>query len=389
MSFLTKNRLFLAAVQTGVGVPTVLSPATHAILGEAPTPQPNFEQFETNESGGSIDNFASIIGGGYTGFGHKTYLKGSGAAGTPPEFAAMLRGAAMSESIVAADVTGSIAAGATTTSVTLTGATSAVDDAYKGAIVSVVVGATPEERVITAYNGTSKVATVYPAFTAAPATSAAYTIRACVIYRPISTNQEYINGALYDISSTGVNSLLRVVQDAMSTWKATIPVRGPGYFDHSIRGLMPAAPADVAHPTGQVFDLTRPPPLRNSCAYLGGAKIAFSQFEFDYGATVDQKDDPCALFGYGPAAITNRKMTGSINPYQELVATRDSFGDFIAGTARELWVPIGLASGNKASFYIPRVSYTGVNTGDQRGFINETLPFEAAGFDDGLFLTFY
>ena len=79
---------------------------------------------------------------------------------------------------------------ATTTSVTLKASASATDDIFKGLYVHMTSGAQSDKsRKITAYNGTTKVATVFPAWDTAPVSPDSYKI---VPFALESVNQ-YIN----------------------------------------------------------------------------------------------------------------------------------------------------------------------------------------------------
>jgi hypothetical protein len=73
------------------------------VLVEEPRGTPNMELEQTDEVTGSLDSTQSIVGGGFMERTHRFFAKGSGAAGTAPEFAPYLQAAAMGVTTLAAD----------------------------------------------------------------------------------------------------------------------------------------------------------------------------------------------------------------------------------------------------------------------------------------------
>lgn len=389
--FLTKHRLFLAKIQAATGTPETPTVGSNAILCENPLPTPNFEVIQTNEVGGALDSFEPIVGGGYFGFTLDTYFKGSGTAGTPPQDDPLLRAAAMGITTTAADVATTVAGSPSPTATAFALASgSSTDDAYIGMVVGVDVGGGGVElAVVVDYVGATKLMTVTPALSGAPSVSDAVTIYANNLYKPISTSLEVLTGYLYDNNSAGGNSLLRQVFDAANDWRLSIPVRQPGKFSHSIRGILPAAPTNVANPGAPTYQSSRPRPLLAADAYLGGAMVKFNQFDLNYGATIEQADCPQEAFGYTTARVVDRRIAGTINPQLELLSVRNNFNDFIAGNAKSFWLRYGSTAGNRVSIYCPALRYTGANPADVRGFNSESLPFEATGFDTGIYICYF
>lgn len=105
--------------------------------------------------------------------------------GAVPPCGIALRAAGHSEVIRNTDLTGT-AQGGTTTSVTLAASASAVDNFYLGEPIQ--VGS--QIGMITAYNGTTKVATVSIAWTSAPTNATPYSILANVRYLPVTDGPE-------------------------------------------------------------------------------------------------------------------------------------------------------------------------------------------------------
>src|SRR5690606_11314784 len=116
-----------------------------------------------------------------------------------------------------------------------------------------------------------------------------------------------------------------------------IQTRQTGKFTATLRGQL-ADPEDVTNPTGAVFDSTRPRPLRDADAFLGGSRVCFRNFTLDFGNQVIQADCPGEEYGFEPARVVSRKPTGRINPQLLTLGSRNAFADLVAGTTKRLWL---------------------------------------------------
>ncbi|HSF94773.1 MAG TPA: hypothetical protein VLA52_07080, partial [Thermohalobaculum sp.] len=324
-NYLIRNRQFALKNEATAGVEETIDPAADAIQVEDPVPTPNFELLETNEAGASLDGSGSIVGGGNFGFTGRAYFKGQGSAGSAPKFGRLLRSAACSETLTAADETGTAQAGAAGT-ITLAAGASATDDNYNGMVIETTGGTgSGQTRVIYDYNGTTKVASITPAWTTTPDATTTYAIRANALYKPITQGQETATGVLWDNAvDAAINSLRRRVIGACAEMTLNATVRGLGAFDWTLTGILPANPDNVAAPAAPSFDATRPRPLVSADAFLDNAALKFNAFSLTFGNTVQQADDPAALYGFGVARVTSRKATGTINPNLDLLSTRNA-----------------------------------------------------------------
>jgi hypothetical protein len=98
-----------------------------------------------------------------------------------------------------------LAAAATSTSITLDSDASAVDDYYNNDVVVIDAGTGEgQERVITDYNGTTKVATVDPAWTTTPDTTSEYVVEASHPYinSDLATIDSNVDAILVDTGTT-------------------------------------------------------------------------------------------------------------------------------------------------------------------------------------------
>ena len=384
--FLTRNRLVTAKIEDPSGADAAPTPAANAVLMEEPRGNPNMDLEQTDEVSGSLDSQQSIVGGGFMERTQRFFAKGSGVPGTAPEFDAYLQSAAMAPATLAVAEDDTAQAG-TAGSITL--AAGATADDLTGFVVTIDGGTgAGQRRVISAYDGGTKVATVYPDWATQPDATSEYVVGAGVMYAPASSDLQTITDYLYKKNSKGGNAVLEKLVGGASNLSFAVQTRQTGKFTVTTRGmLMP--PEAVANPAGAVFDATRPRPLRDADAWWGGARVCFRNFTLDWGNEVTQPDCAGQEFGYDPAAIVSRRPTGRLNPRMVTLAERNAFADLTEGTTKPLWLDWGEVDGNRVSMFFPALALTGKEDDDLDGISADGLPFQPVGLDSWIYLLFY
>jgi len=378
----SRKAVLLAGIEDVEGVAETLSASTDAVLVENLKLNINGNIISTNEVSNSLDGFGDIIGGIKIDVSFDVLLKGSGAAGTPPESGKLLKACGWAEVITATAVPASAeacAAGGTTTSAVLGTSASATAQVYRGMPVNLSTGVSGL-AFITDYT-TGKVATVTDTLGGSPDAGTNYQIPVNVVYKPASdaipslTFDVYMDGQLYTIAG------------ARGNMKFGITSSGIGKMSFDFKGMfISKTDATLPIPT---YDSSRPPVYKVSTVLMDRKVAAINSFNFDMGNTLTQPENPNAQEGYDPTEITGRKMTGSMDPKETLVATRDIMADFRAGTKRILHSRYGTATGNKVAITIPQALYKGQTPGDREGMMTVDVPFEAVGQDAGAFICFY
>jgi len=390
--FRTLNQTLLAKVQAATDTEETPTVGSDAIKVEGIQYSPNFDILDTDaEHTGSLDVGNPIVGGGSVGKSFATKLKGSGTGGTAPESAALYRGCGMAETTLASDLTGTAQAGATSTITLAASGPSTTDDAYKGMVIELDGGTgTGQSAVITAYNGTTKVATVAKAWTTTPDVTTTYTIPACVLYRPASTALEVLTLWSYQHgTAAATDSRLRRVRSAAGNMSLEIATRGIAQANFTFTGVLPSVPTDVTHPGAATFDTVSPVAFIATESLLGGSAVKFNRFTIDLGNEIAQADDPAAQYGYDSAGIIRRKTTGTISPNMTALTTRDNVSDFFNQTPKDIIMRWGSTVGNRVSLLMPQVRYTGGSPSDNSGFAAEEIPFQGQGADAGLWMCFH
>lgn len=384
MTIRSKNAVVLAVEEVTPGVEQVPSPATDGFRVENVSIDFSPNIVETNEATGSLDSEAPIIGGMTASIGWDVYLKGGGGAATPPEWGELMKACGFAELISAAAVPAgapeALAGGGTQTTAVLGITAASTDQIYRGMPI-VFSGAVAGSSFIADYDGASKTATLTDDLGAPLVATTSYQIPANVRYGPASigipshTTYVYMDGVRYRF--VGVRGSVRLALSA----------GGPGRMTFAMSGLF-LSKDDQAVPA-VTFDNTKKPIWRGGKMLINRIASGLAELSLDAGVGLTNPPNPNAVEGFDSAEAVRRNMTGSMDPNETLVATRDIMTDFRAGDSRILNAVIGSQVGNRAGITIPSARYRGQTPGDRDGVATVTVPFSAAGQDAGAFLCLY
>jgi hypothetical protein len=391
-NFRRRNQQYAIAVESVAGTDETPDAAADAIQLEPTDITPQFETETTNEVTGGLDAPKPIPAGGYASASIATYMRGNAAPGsTAPKLGRILRAGACSETLTAAAIADTAQAGAAGT-ITLHAGASAVNDAYKGMVITTTGGTGPgQTRVIKGYVGSTKVASVYPNWAVNPDATTTFSIAANALYRPISVGLEAVSFYQWEHNNVAASdSILTKLVGAMANPTIEINVRKAARITGNMRGLFPGVPTDVSKPSAPSADTTQPPLFMGADAYLGGTAVKFNRFTLGFGLNIDQFDNPAATFGYDEAEATERLAAGEITPNRVNMATRNAISDFIAGSTKEIWLRWGSTVGSRFSLYVGAAQYREPpQKQDVRAFTAERLNYQATGADDAFRLCIY
>lgn len=379
----SQNKLLLSKVESSEGVDAAPAASDDAIKCANLRVTYNGRIITTDEHTGSLDSDAPLVGGMTLGVSCEVFLKGSGAAGTAPEFDPLLLASGMSKTVTGTAVPAAAeacGAGGTTTTAQLGSSASGTAQAYRGMPITLseeVAGSS----FITDYTA-GKIATLTDTFAAIDADTK-YQIPVNVRYSPSSGSIPSLTHYVYQ------DGKLLKVGGSRGRWRLALNAGGEARLFFEFTGILLESPTDVAVPSTPVFDDSQPIVFKNSVFKLNRTATPIQSLTLDWGNTLTNPDNPNKLEGFDPAIITKRDVTGSINPLAALVADRDALSDFRAGTQRIIHARLGATAGNRVGVTIPAAQYTGYGEGDREGAMTEELAFKAVGRDAGAFLTFY
>lgn len=376
------NAVLLAKIESTEGVENAPSASTDAILIENPQIKPSARIIETNEVTGSLDGRGPIVGGMTVDLSFDVLLKGSGAAGTAPEYGDLLKACGWAETITATAVPASAeacASGGSTTTAVLGTSASTTAQIYRGMPIT-FTGTVAGDSFITDYTA-GKTATLADTMGGSIVATTNYQIPINVLYKPASGSNSTLTFYLY------IDGLLYKVVGARGTFELSLDSGGIGRLKFNFQGMyLSKTDASIVTPT---YDSSRPPVFKNGVFKINRLASAINSLSLSNGNTLTNPDNPNSLEGFDPAIITARKITGNMDPAETLVATRDIMADFRAGTNRIIHARYGASTGNKVGITLPANIYTGQNPSNRDRLSTVDVPFTPTTQDAGAFLCFY
>jgi hypothetical protein len=130
-------------------------------------------------------------------------------------------------------------------------------------------------------------------------------------------------------------------------------------------------------------------PLRfaNGTFSLNSVDLCVQRVEFNAGNNVIMREDPGAsdASGFKGALISDRTVTGTLDPESELVGTADWYGDWLANTERA--VSAVLTDGtDTVTISVPKAQITTIAEGDRNSLRTDQITFQgnynSAGNDE-------
>jgi hypothetical protein len=183
------------------------------------------------------------------------------------------------------------------------------------------------------------------------------------------------------------DGLQKKLVGAMGSWSLEAEAGKPVSMSFEFEGIW-TAPIDAAILTPPEVDTIKPPAFMAATLTVGGTGHApVSKLSLMQGNKKMVREDVTAATGYTYAVITDRDYTGKIDPEAVTVATRDVWGDFVAGTEAAMVLSIGSASGNTIAIGAPKIQTKTINESDRNGLVTHELDFQlnkstAAGEDE-------
>lgn len=167
---------------------------------------------------------------------------------------------------------------------------------------------------------------------------------------------------------------LKVLAGCMGTWEGTWLAGEPMLVNFDMVGVW-VAPVDapILTPTR---DTLLPINYASSALLLGGAHTPIArQLVLRAGNTIKLVGDSTRASGVRHAVVTGRRMTGTLNPEANLIATKDYHAEMLASTEQSLGLAVG-TSGNKITMAAPKMQVTNVQFADDEGTIIDSLEFQ-------------
>lgn len=378
-----RNSVLLFKLETNEGEDASPVAASDAVLVENPTLSYDPNIIETDEVSSSLTASAPIIGGMRAQFTCEVYLKGSGALGTAPEYGSMLKACGFAETILASSIPASAeaAASGTINSLTLGAGAAGTENLYRG--MPLLLSGNPADgdtALITDYTA-AKVASLATRYGSALDNNTNYQILTNVLYSPATNNIP--SGTIYFYQ----DGLLYQLLGCRGSVELSMETGGAAKLQFTFSGLIESV-SDAAIPT-PTYDVSTKPIWRDGKMEVGGQTAGVAGLSISTNNQVTYPADPNQKEGFGVPIITERNMQGSIDPMQQLVATRNIFSQFRNQQEQTIGAILGSNEGNRVGITIPKARYTALSYGDREGLSTEEMNFSALGADAEMFISIF
>lgn len=382
-----RNAAVAVKVETVPGADAIVgTPAAADWLGAECQVQFDQNAVPNTEMTGSLDRSPAIVGGLRPRLRLVVPLRGSGTAGTAPEWGRLLRCCTMQENLTAAAVPASpLALTAGSANGGTLGATfSSTAQAYRGMpiLLGAVTGDQPAVSAITDYLAT-RVATFIHTVSTAFTTTQTAQIPINQLYSPTSDESIFRTATIYFFA----DGMRWRFTGCLGTWSLDLTTGGTGVLTFDMVGNFVDFSA-TALPTGW-NTVIRPTPPRfvAGAARLDGAIARLRGFSLQAGVATVLPDNPEATEGYDPAVPTERDFQGTIDPLMDTTVSVSRFTNFRSGVNMRLGAILGTTPGNRFAVVLPSVRAVAMNPADRSGMAVDSIGFQADGADAAAFIS--
>ena len=336
---------------------------------------------ELPELTGSLDKASSVVGGLKPRLRLRMPLRGSGTAGTAPDFGKLMRCSTFAELVTAAAIGAPTAATAgTTTTVTAATPFGTTAQQYRG-MPLIVTGIAAGTTGIVDYTAARVITTGDTAGTAYT-TGSLLQIPINVLYSPTSDESVYKTATIYFYA----DGLLWTFTGALGTPSLELTTGGIGFITFEMRAQF-ASKTATAVPAGAAAVLRPTPPrfVGGKCQ-LNKALAQVRTLTINAGVNVILPDDPESAEGYGAALPIERDVAGNLDPYMNTTNSVALFNAFRAGTSMSLMAIIGSTPGNRFVAIVPNAKAIGMDPGQRDGLGQHGIGFQGDGADSAFYL---
>jgi len=342
------------------------------------------------EYNGSIDMSAGVVGGLKPRLRVRMPMRGSGTAGTAPDWAKLMRVCTFEETVTAAAV-GAPTAAASGTTTTVTAATpfAATADLYVG-MPLIVTGVAPGTTGIMAYTAARVISTGDTASTAYT-TGSTLQVPINVRYGPTSDESVHKTATCYfyadGVRWTFTGAMGSVSLEMTSAGLAFLTFELRAQFGVKSITALPATGAAGALTAANARVLVVTPRWVAGKSQINLSLAQVATLSINTGVNIMLPDDPESAEGYGPAVAIERDISGSIDPYMNTSNSVALMTAFRAGTAMPLMAIIGSTAGNRFLVTVPRAKAIAMDPTNRDGLAAHGLNFKAEGADNAFYLT--
>lgn len=210
------------------------------------------------------------------------------------------------------------------------------------------------------------------------------------VYAPVSAPPGTAAGVKTITIGSYQDGMFKRLRGCMGTALFTFIAGQPVAVAFTFTGLWDT-PSDVALIAPNYPNIL-PPRFADAGLTIGGSLWSpkISQMTLDLGNTVILREDPSDITGYCTALITNRRINGTLDPESSLVATNDTYGDWLDSSESALSLSFGEA-GNRIAVAAPKWQIVNPQEGNRNDVQIDTIEYQlnrdADAGDDELEIT--
>lgn len=199
-------------------------------------------------------------------------------------------------------------------------------------------------------------------------------------YSRTITIAKYTDGRVLTLAGCQGNAVFRFVVGEPLKIEFTFRGKYSSMADAAL--LVPTLPTVVA------------PRVANTTITIAGTAIRTGEITIDMGNNVILRDDigsGAGTSGVAYATIVDRDIRVRMSQESALVATRDDYGIWLAGTLQAMVLNIGGATWNELDFSLPKVQWATIADADKDGILVDAIEGQAirsAANDDEMTIAF-
>ncbi|HEV7297756.1 MAG TPA: phage tail tube protein [Tepidisphaeraceae bacterium] len=169
------------------------------------------------------------------------------------------------------------------------------------------------------------------------------------------------------------DGIVKKMAGAMGTFTVDVTSGVRGTINFEFTGIWAAVTdgAMLALPAYAVI----PPRAAGATFTIGGSTKKISTLKLATNNTLKLVEDITDVTGYDRAVVTERNLTGNIDPESLTVAADGIYAAWVAGTTAALNLVIGATANNIVTITAPALQYINVQEGDRDGLVTNDAEF--------------